>query len=535
MMMTTADLHDQAPGLDVLSTAQMQQADAWAVAHGTSGIDLMANAGRAVAKAITSRWMTAGHVLVLCGPGNNGGDGYVVARELALAGWTTRLASTVPLTLLQGDTLHHAQQWLALDGASIMDLNLDAHEAGSADVGLLDEVDLVVDALFGAGLSRPLAPALTGLLQAVAERGLPIVAIDVPSGVHGDTGADLGAVAADLTVTFFRKKPAHVLMPGRRLCGELVVADIGINAQALATLVEPGRPLSRENALALWQGQWPALDEVGHKYMRGHAVVFGGARMVGASRLSSRAAARVGAGLVTLAVPQSVWPVYAAQTLSAMVHALPDADMVGLTQAWAMQLAAWRWHALLLGPGSALGLPGDAQAVLRQLVSSALDKAGQRAVVLDADALTAFAPHPALLFDAIVKSGASVVLTPHAGEFDRLFGAQRDGASKLDRAREAARRSGAVVLFKGADTVVASPDGRAVVNTDAPPWLATAGSGDVLAGLITGLLAQGMPAMEAACAGAWVHGACAHAFGPGLLAEDLPEMMPQVLAQWFSA
>lgn len=530
------ELEESFPGPELLTTAQMGQADGWAMAHGVSGIELMARAGQAVAAAIVARWPMPGKVLVMCGPGNNGGDGHVVAKALRQAGWSVRLISTVPLARLRGDALHHAHQWLALDGAPSLEiLDLADGAGGSADAmpQWVSDAALVVDALFGAGLSRPLAPVLTRWLHGVAKRGVPIVAVDVPSGVHGDTGTDMGAVPVQLTVTFFRKKLAHVLMPGRLLCGELVVADIGIDAKVLDTLVTSDKPLAQENAPSLWRAQWPALASGGHKYQRGHAVVFGGARMVGAARLAARASARVGAGLVTLAVPESVWPVYAAQTLSAMVHPLADADMGALTRAWAMQLDAWRWHVLLLGPGAALGLQGNAQAVLRQLVSSALSQAKRRPVVLDADALTAFEQHPATLFEAIVQSGSPVVLTPHAGEFDRLFGPADAGVSKLDRTREAAKRCGAVVLFKGADTVIAAPDGRAVVNMNAPPWLATAGSGDVLAGLIAGLLAQGMPAMEAACAGAWVHGACAHAFGPGLLAEDLPEMLPGVLAQCF--
>lgn len=298
---------------------------------------------------------------------------------------------------------------------------------------------------------------------------------------------------------------------------------------------EPQELLPLENSPACWHAQWPKLDPHGHKYQRGQVLVWGGARMVGAARLAARAAARVGAGMVTMAVPQAVWPVYAAHLMSAMVQPVPDDSAAKLVQGWVDQLQALRWHAVLLGPGAALGLPGDPVHTLRQLVLAALAQAKARPVVLDADALTAFEHDAQALFDAIARSACPVVLTPHAGEFARLFGQApaegEPGHSRLSQAWRAARRSGAVVLLKGADTVVASPDGRVVLNTLAPPWLATAGSGDVLAGYITGLLAQGMPAMEAACAGAWVHGACAQAFGPGLLAEDLPEMMPKVLAK----
>lgn len=518
---------------ELLTTAQMQCADAWAMSHGMPGIVLMEHAGAAVAQAIVDRWAPC-PVLVLCGPGNNGGDGYVVARLLLDAGWIVRVAALCPLAQLKGDALHHALLWqqrasqAAGPGATV----LEPERLGQGGGLLAPDTGLVVDALFGAGLSKPLEATLTAGLQQVAGRGIPIVAVDVPSGVLGDTGECWGAVRADLTVTFFRKKPAHVLMPARALCGQVVVADIGIQAGALADLPDQGDPLPLESHPSLWR--WPTLDLLGHKYQRGHVLVFGGARMVGAARLASRAAARVGAGLVTLLVPQAVWPVHASHLMSAMAWPVADGDEASLLQDWARQLGTMRWQALLLGPGAALGLSGDAQQTLRQMVLSALAQArgGRRALVLDADALTAFEHEPQTLFDAIARTGSPVVLTPHAGEFERLFG-EPDGleaVSKLARTRAAARRSGAVVLFKGPDTVIASPDGRVVVNTLAPPSLATAGSGDILAGFITGLLAQGLPAMEAACAGAWAHGACAQAFGPGLLAEDLPEMMPRVLA-----
>jgi hydroxyethylthiazole kinase-like uncharacterized protein yjeF len=490
---------------ELLTTGQMQCADAWAVAHGVPGIVLMEHAGAAVARALMDRWPTC-PVLVLCGPGNNGGDGYVVARLLRAAGWPVRVAALAPLAQLKGDALHHAQLWQQqVSQAAVGALGaalVEPERLGQGGGLLAPDTGLVVDALFGAGLSKPLDATLTALLQQAADRGIPIVAVDVPSGVLGDTGECWGAVRADLTVTFFRKKLAHVLMPARAHCG----------------------------SPSMWR--WPMLDPLGHKYERGHVLVFGGARMVGAARLASRAAARVGAGLVTLLVPQAVWPLHAGHLMSAMAWPLADGGDATLLQDWARQLGAMHWQALLLGPGAALGLPGDARQTLRQMVLSALALSHGRAMVLDADALTAFEHEPQTLFDAIARTGGPVVLTPHAGEFARLFGEpdEQEAANKLTRTRAAARRSGAVVLFKGPDTVIAAPDGRVVVNTLAPPSLATAGSGDVLAGFITGLLAQGLPAMEAACAGAWVHGACAQAFGPGLLAEDLPEMMPRVLA-----
>jgi hydroxyethylthiazole kinase-like uncharacterized protein yjeF len=492
----------------LLTCAQMGQADAWSIAHGIPGTTLMAAAGQAVFDAICARWSPR-PVLVACGPGNNGGDGHVVARLLSEAGWPVTLASLVPVADLKGDALHHARQAEQQVPVQVLSLSL------------LDGAALLVDALFGAGLTRPLEGMAADLLKAAAAQALPIVSVDVPSGLNGDTGAVWGAVPAALTVTFFRKKPGHVLMPGRALCGELLVRDIGTPPGALAAQASTLR--SWENAPALWQGQWP-FAEAAHKYTRGHVAVFGGAVMTGAARLSARAAVRVGAGLSTLLVPERVWAVYATAQLSGMVQALDDADLPALQASWREQLTHLKWRTLVMGPGAALGLPGDAPASLSTLVLAALSAAQGRALVLDADALTAFAEHPEVLFDAIL---GPVVMTPHEGEFKRLFGASQQ--DKLQATREAARRSGAVVLHKGADTVIAAPDGRAVVNTHAPAWLATAGSGDVLSGLIGGLLAQGLPAFEAACAGAWIHGACALAFGPGLISDDLADQMPGVL------
>lgn len=499
---------------ELLTCSQMDRADAWAVEHGLSGLQLMEEAGRAVSEAIRARWSTR-PVVVLCGPGNNGGDGYVVARRLIEAGWPVRVAAFSPLATLKGDALHHARLWQALSGPG--------SEPDPLDMSVLDGASIVVDALFGAGLNRALGPDVVALMEEAAARDMAVVAVDVPSGVQGDTGQSCGGVPVQLTVTFFRKKPAHVLMPGRALCGDVVVADIGIAPQVLLDL-----PLQAwENSPALWQALWqvPAIST--HKYRRGHVVVLGGARMIGAARLAARAAGRMGAGMTTLAVPSASWPVYASQVMSTMAHPLRDDDAEAMVLDWADLLAPPRWAAGVLGPGALSGLPAPADATLRALVLTALAAPGRRPLVLDADALTVFESQPERLFAAIHDAARPVVLTPHEGEFTRLFGEGRAG--KLEVTRDAARRSAAVVLHKGADTVIAAPDGRVSVNTEAPAWLATAGAGDVLAGMIGGLLAQGLPAWEAACAAAWVHGACAQSFGPGLLAEDLPEQVPAVL------
>lgn len=477
-------------GPEVLSVAEMYRADALAMAGGIKGEWLMEAAGHAVARELRRRYPPC-RVAILCGPGNNGGDGFVAARLLLRAGYVVRLALLGEAVNLKGDAALMAQRWRG------------GVEALSPAV--LDGAAAVVDALFGAGLARPLTGMVADIIAELGRRALPVIAVDVPSGVDGDTGAILGAAPqAVATVTFFRKKPGHLLLPGRLVCGEVVVADIGIPATVLAE-VEP--PVA-ENCPALWQEFFPRPQAGGHKYMRGHVVVVGGGTMTGAARLAARAARRVGAGLATIAAPAEAQALYAAGDPGTMVACLDD---------YAGLLADPRKNAMVLGPGAGVG------GALRERVLAAL-KAG-KALVLDADALTSFADHSDVLFKAL---GGNVVLTPHDGEFARLFGT--GGECRLERARQAAGRAGAVVLLKGADTVIAHPDGRAIINANAPPYLATAGSGDVLAGLIGGLLAAGMDAFAAAACGAWLHGAAAAAFGPGLIAEDVAEALPAVLA-----
>lgn len=468
----------------------MQEADRLTVASGTPGIELMRNAGTAVARE-TMRCWSARPVVVLCGPGNNGGDGFVAASALAASGWHVRVASLAPRDRLRGDAGYHAARWT---GA-----------VEPLDPRALEGAGLIVDALFGSGLSRPLGTDVAPTLAAVAERGLPMIAIDVPSGLKGDTGESLGARAADCTVTFTRKKPGHVLLPGRALCGATVVADIGTPASVLERIAVD----TWENGPALWRPQLPLVTASSNKFMRGHALLCGGYPITGAARLAARAAARIGAGLTTIAVPEAGLQVYAAALTSIMVRPLAQPEDL------ARLLADARISALLIGPGA--GINDTTRERARAMLASG------RPVVLDADAISVFADRPRELFQAI---RSACVLTPHEGEFARLFGASGD---KLARARAAARESGAVIVLKGADTVIAAPDGRAIINTNAPATLATAGSGDVLAGLILGLLAQGMDAYLAATAAVWLHGAAAADFGPGLLAEDLPDLLPAVL------
>jgi len=372
----------------------------------------------------------------------------------------------------------------------------------------LDGAALVVDALFGAGLARPIDGLAHDVIAGLAARRLPVIAVDVPSGIDGASGEVRGiAPSCVLTVTFFRKKPGHLLFPARGLCGETILADIGIPASTIETIA----PRTFENAPALWLDTfpWPRLD--GHKYSRGHALVGGGAAMTGAARLAARAAARAGAGLVTVAAPQAVAPIYAASLTGVIVQP------VGGSADFAALLADKRRNAILLGPGLGTG------SATGELVRAAL--ATGRAVVLDADVFAAFSGRAGELAAAIA---GPTLLTPHEGEFARLFGAAGD---KLARARRAAGESATTVLLKGADTVVAAADGWAAINANAPAELATAGSGDVLAGIVVGLLAQGMEPFAAAAAGVWMHGDAACRIGPALISEDLVEELAPVLRE----
>ena len=477
----------------LLTVDEMYAADKAAIDAGIPGETLMENAGGAIARAILERW-TPRPVAILCGPGNNGGDGFVVARLLDAAGWPVTVALLGSVENLKGDAAVMAGRWR---GAVV-----------ALDLAVLDDAELVVDGLFGAGLTRPLDGVPRAVVEAIAARRLPSVAIDVPSGVHGDTGAVMGAAApAALTVTFFRRKPGHLLLSGRTLCGEVVVADIGIPEAVLDDI----GPTCCVNAPALWLTRypWPAAGD--HKYSRGHAIVAGGGvETTGAARLAARAALRVGAGLVTVAAPTDALPIYATTLEAVMTRVTADAD------AFADLIADPRKNAVLLGPGG--GVTEETRAKTLAALSAG------KACVLDADALTVFKNKPDELFTAI---SSPCLITPHDGEYRRLFDVAGD---KVARARAAAETSGAAVLLKGADTVIAAPDGRAAINDNAPPELATAGAGDVLAGLALGLMAQSMGAFDAGCAAAWLHGACATHVGPGLIAEDLSEALPAVLA-----
>ncbi|MGE8589786.1 NAD(P)H-hydrate dehydratase [Alcaligenes sp. WGS1538] len=462
--------------------SQCARMDAAAPALGAPVEQLMQAAGQAVAQAVQQHW-PRGAVLFLCGAGNNGGDALVAASILRDQGRDVSVYSLVDPSARRGAAAWAQAQWNGPWEPRCPDF------AGFA---------VVVDGLLGAGLDRPVQGEAADLIRALAASGAPVCAIDVPSGLDGATGLVRGVAArACVTVTFVRYKPGHLLYPGRDLCGRLELVGIGMPAAAL----EP--PDTWLNEPALWSARLPRLAADSHKYTRGHALVIGGARMTGAGRLAARAAQRAGAGLVSMAVPEAVWSIYAAALESIMVAPLEAS--VSRDE----RIRAW-----LIGPGAGLG--EDTRKLALELLATG------RPCVLDADAISCFAGRPQELFQAL---HGQCVLTPHAGEFARLFDPAED---RLQSARGAARRCGAIVVLKGADTVIAAPDGRALINACAPPWLATGGSGDVLAGLVCGLLAQGMPAFEAAGAAVWLHSQAALHCGPGLIPEDLLQAMPAI-------
>jgi ADP-dependent NAD(P)H-hydrate dehydratase / NAD(P)H-hydrate epimerase len=495
--------------IELLSNAEMAEADRLTIAAGTPGIELMEHAGRAIADAVARAQPLGTAIVVVAGPGNNGGDGFVAGRLLSERGFRVRVLSLGGRDRLRGDAAEAARRFSGdVEPAS---------PAGLAGAGT------IIDAIFGAGLARPVEGAAGAMIEAMNACGAPILAVDLPSGINGSTGARLGAaIEAAETVTFFRRKPGHLLLPGRLHCGKIRVADIGIKPDVLSHI----GPRTFANAPELWKASFPVPRVDAHKYARGHALVVsgglartggtGGTGGTGAARLAARGALRAGAGLVTIAAPREALAVHAAANLAVMVRAVDGAAEL------ATMLEDRRLNAVVLGPGGGVGAP------MRELVAAAL--AGARAVVLDADALTSFAEDPAALWAATADRSVTV-MTPHQGEFSRVFKGEPSvlhAASKLAAARAAAGRSNAIVVLKGPDTVIAAPDGRAAISDNAPPWLATAGSGDVLSGMIAALLAQGMPAFEAACAAVWLHGEAGNAAGPGLISEDLSEVLPQV-------
>ena len=492
------------PGPEILTVAQHSEIDRLTVLSGARMLDLMENAGRQVANEVAKRWSPR-RTTVFCGPGNNGGDGYVTARHLQARGFQVEVVVFGDHGHASVEAKHMAKAW----GGGIK------HFKPSEPI----HAELVVDAIFGAGLSRGLAPDLSQLFEDIFMADVPIVAVDVPSGVHGDKACFLPGTqpwSATLCVTFFRKKPAHVLYPAHKHCGEIVCADIGIGDGMLEALAQ--LPLvDADSSRRCEEISWPDLPELSagaHKHQRGHCFVLSGPpTMTGAARLAARSALRAGSGLVTVIGSADAVHILAAHLTSVMVRKLEDANSI------ADMLKDPRPASFVLGPGA------GKSAATKQLVLEVL--AAQKPIVLDADALTVFEKSPSELLS---KLHDKAVLTPHVGEFERLFpGLLASSSNRVEATRAAAARSNAIILLKGPDTVVADPQGAVGINVNAPPFLATAGSGDVLAGIIGGLLAQAVPAFKAAKFGAFFHGECGRLAGPGLIAEDLAELLPRVM------
>lgn len=500
---------------ELLTAAQMRAIERAAIDSGlVSGGALMERAGQGVVTAIFEEWpdlaQGAHCAVVLCGPGNNGGDGFVVARLLKQAGWDVEVFLFGDAGKLPPDAKANHERWVAVGRV---------RPFAECTSERWIKRPLVIDAVFGIGANRPLPDVVRNVLMATAN--CRRVAVDVPSMLSSDTGEMLSEMwndisAANLTVTFHREKLGHFLAAGPMNCGRLRVVDIGLDPAKSPAYVHR---ISGVDLRRLGKTQ-------GHKYSHGHALVLsGGTGKGGAARLAARGALRIGAGAVTVGSPKAALIENAAQLNAVMLTALDDCD------ALQHALGDTRINAICAGP--ALGTGARESAIVASVLESG------RAAVLDADALTLIAQDHAL-FSMLHKD---CVLTPHAGEFARLFPDIADKLnasattappySKVDATRDAARRAGCVVLFKGPDTVIADPSGRCSLNASvyerAAPWLATAGSGDVLAGFITGLLARGFTTMEAAETGAWMHTDCALKFGSGLIAEDLPEQVPAVL------
>ncbi|MDL2398667.1 NAD(P)H-hydrate dehydratase [Rhizobium mayense] len=476
----------------LLSPDDMAAVDRAAAASTIDSYGLMEKAGQAVAASALRHFPEALRYVVLCGPGNNGGDGYVAARALQQSGAEVELFHLGDPKKLKGD----AARAFA-----------DCPVVGETMVRYLPRRgDIVIDAIFGAGLSRSVPDEVATIVAEIAGARLPVIAVDLPSGLDGRSGQILGAAfRAVRTVTFMTRKPGHLLMPGRDLCGVLEVFDIGIPARIVRA---QANGMIAENTPAQWQADLPAADTDTHKYKRGHLVVFsGGATATGAARMSAMAGLKAGAGLVTIASSEQALAVNAGLLTAIMLHAVDDETAL---RAW---LADQRLSTFVLGPGFGAGEKA------RKFVLAL----SERHLVLDADGITSFRDDPQGLFDAFADGPTRLVLTPHEGEFARLFPdiAADNTLSKVEKARAAAARAHAAIIYKGADSVIAAPDGRALINANAPSWLATAGSGDVLAGIVGALLAQGTPAFEAAAAGVWLHGLAGQRAGKGLTAEDL--------------
>ena len=476
----------------VLTNQEMQEVDRLTITRGTPGICLMKNAGRVIADWIQRHWLKR-PVVILCGPGNNGGDGVMVAYHLQRLGWQE--VTLLALSEFQGDARLAFMMWAGQAPSPATPETLSRALAPHS---------IVVDALFGTGLKRPLEGQTRQLVESLSATSHPVIAIDIPSGIDGNTGTVMGtAIRADFTLTFLRKKPGHVVLPGRAYCGEVFVCEIGLDSSTLEII----RPQMVENTPRLWFDHLPQPDPSSHKYTRGHAVVLGGSQMTGAARLATHACQRIGTGMVTLACTSDREELYRSVMISPIVEVISDRESFS-------QLLAKRYRSgILIGPGSGVS------PLIAELIVSALET--RLPCVLDADALTLLSHTPLPLHPL-------VILTPHEREFSRLFPALST-LPRLQKVQQAAALWQCVVVLKGNDTLIASPEGALAITTNGCPYLASAGTGDVLAGLITGLLAQGMPPFQSACAATWIHNSAAHHLNAGLIADDLPQAIPSVL------
>ena len=486
--------------LEVLNTQEMYKADSDTIESGILGVELMENAGFSTAKIIIDNWNPC-PLLILCGPGNNGGDGFVIARHLKKAGWPIRVASLVSIDKYKGDAATMAQKW---DGAIEL----------LSEKTALTNTALVVDAVFGIGLSKPLGKEIRQLFKKINNNHIiKVIAVDIPSGINGDTSnVDPDTLKADLTVTLCRKKIGHLLLPGKVFCGKVHVVSIGITDKTIANM----NTHIFENHPALWLKDYPWPVPEDHKYKRGHTLILGSLDMTGAACMAGHAALRSGSGLMTIATPQESRDIYARYKANFLLKTIKT------SKNFKALLNDKRINTVLLGPGA--GITSELKEITLDTVSCK-----EKACILDADAITVFKDNPEELFTVLHDK---CVLTPHEKEFERLFGKSND--NKLIRAQNASKKSGAVVVLKGNDTIIAAPDGTTIINTNSPSTLATAGSGDVLSGMIAGLIAQGMPVFQSACAAVWLHGACAKSFGPCLIAEDIADQLPIALSNLLS-
>lgn len=484
---------------EILSVAQMKQAESASVGGKTSSYTLMQRAGRAVADIVRERYEKQ-PVLVLCGMGNNGGDGFIAACELKRKKWNVTVACKVKTANLEGDAALAAKEW-------------------GDDVVLFDALKipregLIIDAVFGTGLGREITGDSQEVLFGLQRSPCPVIAIDVPSGLYADTGdCQPCTPQAELTVTFFRKKAGHMLMPGRMACGEVVVADIGIRDEVIPEL--EGTLIRENDPSAGWAEDVSTKPFWTHKYHHGHVVALGGRHMTGASSLAALSALRVGAGLVTIASHPDAAVIYKLASPSLIVETMTE------TARFKEHLKDDRRNVVLIGPGAGLDNP----AALKKVIFDATSCDPRKSCILDADALSVFEDDPKTFHKTL---GPHCILTPHEGEFERIFPDYH--GSKVDRARAAAAKTGAVIVLKGADTVIAGPDGRAVINARGSGWLATAGTGDVLAGIIAGIVSRKILSLfEAACAGVWIHGRASEIAGAGMISDDLSSKIPEVL------